>query len=308
MSTAEPARKLSAADGLAIAFPGQGNKLDATIDALTRYREHPLAAAFLDHFALDPSELNLHDTRMAQPATYVCGLASVEEMFGQDASPAAVLGHSLGELTALAQAGVLDPWDGLALAERRGQICYVQQKARSGSMIAVMGADLVGIEWIRRQAIARSGGVLELAGLNGRRQTVLSGDTHTAQQAMTIAGELGVLAEVLPVGGSFHSPLMADAIVLWREAVEAVPFKPASTTVVSTIDAGPHTAPGELRELLIRALLLPVRWLDATKAVRDLGVERVWDAGPGETLHKLGRREHIVKFVCLAGTRLEVDA
>ncbi|WP_020667189.1 ACP S-malonyltransferase [Amycolatopsis nigrescens] len=297
------------AAGLAIAFPGQGNKPDATVEALTRYREHPLVAAFLRRSGLaDPADLDLRDTRMAQPATYVCGLASVSERFGADAAPAAVLGHSLGELTALAQAGVLDPWDGLALAERRGQICHAQQDARPGSMIAVMGTGLDGIEWIRRQAIARSGGVLELAGLNGRRQTVLSGDTGTAREAVAIAGELEVLAEELPIGGSFHSPLMADAIGPWREAVTAVPFKPAATTVVSTIDAAPHTDPEELRELLIRALLLPVRWLDATKGVRDLGIERVWDAGPGETLHKLGRREHIVKFVRLpALPQLEVQ-
>ena len=294
-------------DALAIAFPGQGNKPDATVGALARFRQHPLVDAIMTRCGLtDPSGLDLRDTRIAQPATYVCGLASAAEMLGQDAAPTAVLGHSLGELTALAQAGALDPWDGLALVERRGQICHAQQQARPGSMIAVMGTDLAGVEWIRRTAIAHSGGVLEIAGLNGRRQTVLSGDTHATQEAVVIASALEVLVEVLPIGGAFHSPLMAEAIGPWRDAVEAVPFKPATTMVVSAIDAGPHSDPDELRELVIRALLLPVRWLDAIRTVRHLGVEHVWDAGPGETLHKLGRREHIVQFVRLPRPGLEL--
>ncbi|HEX3784131.1 MAG TPA: ACP S-malonyltransferase [Pseudonocardiaceae bacterium] len=328
MTTCGPDPTESEKDSLAIAFPGQGNKAEAMVEALTRFRRHPLVDAFMDRFGLaDPTELDLRDTRMAQPATYACGLAGVEAVFGSAEQPAevsgrpdavsgrpdavpgqpvAVLGHSLGELTALARAGVIDPWDGLALAERRGEICHAQQQTRPGSMIAVMGTDLAGVEWVRRNAIAGSGGVLELAGLNGRRQTVLSGDTRTAQAAIAIAGELELLAEVLPIGGGFHSPLMAEAIGPWREAVEAVSFRPPATPVVSTIDAGRHEDPALLRELLVRALLLPVRWLDAIRTLRELGIEQVWDAGPGETLHKLGRREHIVTFVRLPRPQLEV--
>lgn len=287
-------------DDLAVAFPGQGSKAPAMVSALTRYWEHPLVKEFRSRAALDdPERVDIRDTRLAQPATYACGLAAAEEILGGGAEPAAVLGHSLGELTALALAGVLDPGDGLALALRRGEICHGQQGDRPGSMIAVMGTDLSGADWVRRLAIARSGGVLEFAGLNGRRQTVLSGDTRTAESAIAVAGEMEVLAEVLPIGGSFHSPLMAGALEPWRAAVEAVTFRSARVPVVSTVDAQTHRDGDELRELLIRALILPVRWMESTHRLRAEGVTRVWDAGPGETLHKLGRREHVVQFVSL---------
>lgn len=279
-----------------IAFPGQGNKKDATVAALREHRAHPLVAEFLG--ATDPESLNLGDTSVSQPATYAAGIASAQAAFGTAGVPV-VLGHSLGELTAAAFAGVLDPHDGFELAQRRGEICHAQQAERRGSMIAVMGTDVTGAEWLRRQAVARSGGVIEIAGLNGRRQTVLSGDVAAVEACVEVAKEIGAIVEVLPIGGSFHSPLMHGAIPRWREAVEAVEFRTPSVPFVSSVDGQVHDDPALIRELVIRALLLPVRWLDATRTVRGLGVEQLWDAGPGTTLARLAKRESIVKFVAL---------
>lgn len=280
------------------AFPGQGNKIDQTVDALRTHSGHPVVAEFLSRFAPDgPEELDLTDTSVSQPATYAAGIASAESASADPAAVPVVLGHSLGELTAAGYGGVVDVWDGFALAVRRGEICRERQLASPGRMIAVMGTDLAGIEWLRRQAVGRTGGVLEVAGYNGSRQTVLSGDVEAVGAAVKVAAELGVLAEVLPIGGSFHSPLMLDAVPPWREAVEAVEFREPATTFVSTVDAQVHGDPVEIRELLVRALLMPVRWLDATHTVRALGVPALWDAGPATTLGKLGRREGVVKFV-----------
>jgi [acyl-carrier-protein] S-malonyltransferase len=279
-----------------IAFPGQGNKKDATVAALRRHGEHPLVREFLA--GAEPESLDLGDTSVSQPATYAAGIASAQEAFSVTGVPV-VLGHSLGELTAAAFAGVLDPHDGFALAQRRGEICHAQQSVRAGAMIAVMGTDVTGAEWLRRQAVARSGGVIEIAGLNGKRQTVLSGDVAAVEACVEVAKEIGAIVEVLPIGGSFHSPLMHGAIPKWREAVEAVEFRAPTVPFVSSVDGQAHDDPMQIRELVIRALLLPVRWLDAMRTVRALGVEQLWDAGPGTTLARLAKRESIVKFVAL---------
>ena len=280
-----------------VAFPGQGTKRAETLAAVATHRDHPLVAEMLDRLgAADESGLDLDDTRVSQPVVYATGIAAADALGLDPAAVPATLGHSLGELTALAFAGVLDPFDGLTLALRRGEICRAQQDRRPGAMVAVMGVDSTGVEWIRRQAIGRGGGVLELAGLNGARQTVLSGDTETVRRAVEVAGEVEALAEVLPIGGSFHSPLMLEAIPVWRAAVEGMEFRPPRTTVFSSIDARPHDVPAELAELLVRALLLPVRWRETVLATKAYGVERLWDAGPGETLHKLGRRDRAISF------------
>ncbi len=286
---------------MAIAFPGQGPKRDALATALRLYRQHPLLELFADRFGVvDPDHIDLRDTRLSQPLVYACGLASVQAALGAGYRAPVTLGHSLGEITALAHAGAIDERDGFELVCARGAICHDALAASPGAMLAVMGGrGQADIEWIRRQAAARSGAVLEVAGLNGRRQTVLSGHVAAVDAAVSMAASLGLLVEVLPIGGAFHSPLLAEAIAPWRRAVEAIAFAPPRTVVVSAIDAAVHTDPAEIAELLVRALLLPVRWLDAIYAVRDLGCQQVWDAGPGETLKKLGRRDHIIDFVDL---------
>ncbi|SDZ00084.1 [acyl-carrier-protein] S-malonyltransferase [Amycolatopsis xylanica] len=292
-----------------VAFPGQGNKPDATVAALREHRGHFLVAEFLlRNGTVDPSTVDLGDTSVSQPATYAAGIASAEWMLGKAAPVPLVLGHSLGELTAAAYAGMIDPADGFHLAVRRGEICKAQQGIRAGAMLAVMGTDITGVEWLRRQAIWRSGAILEVAGLNGRRQTVLSGDVAAIEAGIAIAAEMGVLAEIIPVGGSFHSPLMLDAVAEWRETVDSVEFTTGHTPLISTVDGRVHTDPAEVKELLVRALLLPVRWLDALRAARDFGVTTLWDAGPGRTLEKLGRREGVVEFARLTQPLAALEA
>jgi [acyl-carrier-protein] S-malonyltransferase len=277
-----------------VAFPGQGNKRQDVLDALDTFREHPVVAEFHARFGSDPDALDFNDTAVAQPATYATGIAAAQAGYGRAASVPLVIGHSLGELTAAAFAGIIDVWDGFHLAVRRGEVC--RDLGRPGSMLAVMGARGQDIEWLRRTVLASTGGVLEVAGFNGTRQTVLSGDHRAVVAAIEAAGEFGMLAEILPIGGSFHSPLMSDALPTWRGEVEGVDFRASTTTLLSTVDAQLHEDPLEIRELLIRALLLPVRWTEAVNAARAAGVEVFYDAGPGPALTKLGRREGVVKF------------
>lgn len=292
-----------------VAFPGQGNKTVDVIAALRRNSNHPIVADFLGRSGgVDPDALDLGDTAILQPATYAASLASAEWTLGRGAPVPIVLGHSLGELTAAAFAGLIDATDGLALAVQRGRICAAQQRSRPGAMVAVMGTDLTGVEWLRRQAVGRSGAILEIAGLNGSRQTVLSGDLSAVRTAVAIAAELDLLAEILPVRGSFHSPLMLDAVDEWRSAVDAVSFRPGHAPLISTVDARAHTDPAEVRELLVRALLLPVRWLDALRAVRDAGITDLWDAGPGRTLERLARREGLATFMRLDQPLMALEA
>ncbi|MFI2189698.1 ACP S-malonyltransferase [Streptomyces sioyaensis] len=280
-----------------VAFPGQGNKRPAVIEALRTHQAHPVVAAFLDRFGDDPEALDLNDTTIAQPATYAAGIAAAQATYGERPAVPLVIGHSLGELTAAACAGVIDVWDGFRLAVRRGEVS--REHGRPGVMIAIMGARGPAIEWLRRNAIARTGGVLEVAGFNGSRQTVLTGDRPTVDAAKVLAGTMELLAEVLPIGGSFHSPLLADALPHWRTEVESVPFARPCSAYVSTADAQVHEDPEEIRELLIRALLLPVRWTDAVHTVRAAGIRQLYDAGPGNGLTKLGRREGVVRFAPL---------
>jgi [acyl-carrier-protein] S-malonyltransferase len=284
-------------DCFGVAFPGQGNKRPAVVAALETFRTHPVVAELLRRFGPEPARLDLTDTSIAQPATYAAGIAAAQTVYGEEPAVPLVIGHSLGELTAAACTGVIGVWDGFELTLRRGEVC--RDLGRPGAMVAVMGASGTEIEWLRRTVLAGRGGVLEVAGLNSARQTVLSGDVEAVAGAVEFAGELGVLAEVLPISGSFHSQLMHDALPAWRAAVEAVAFRACRGVFLSTIDAATHTDPLEIRELLVRALVLPVRWAESVRAVRAEGVAIVHDAGPGDALTRLGRREGVLRFTPL---------
>ncbi|WP_439680658.1 ACP S-malonyltransferase [Embleya sp. MST-111070] len=281
-----------------LAFPGQGTRAATLAAALHTHRRHPLVVRLLDTFdAVDPDALDLADTAVNQPAVYAAGIAAVEAAFGPGVRPAVAVGHSLGELTAAACAGFLDTRDAFDLALARGALCRTQNLRRPGAMVAVVGAGPTDIEWLRRRVLAERGGILEVAGLNSARQVVLSGDPAAVDEAVRMAAELCLRAEPLPIAGGFHSPLMMDAVPHWRARLAAVHFCPGAARFVSAIDARAHTDPDDVRERLAQGLVLPVRWHEALRAVRESGVPGLIDAGPGDTLLRLGRRDRTMPFV-----------
>jgi [acyl-carrier-protein] S-malonyltransferase len=290
-----------------LAFPGQGVPSGTLIEAAGRHRRHPLVRDALRLVGADISSADLRDTRVVQPLVYALSFAAAGgngaagQKHDSQAPPPGirlVLGHSLGELTALAFAGVIDPGDGLEIAGYRGEVCHSHTRARDGQMMAVMGLDDLAVEWARRLAVAQSDAVLEVAAYNGRRQMVLSGDrAGFAALIPIVAGMEGIIAE-LPIGGSFHSPLMQPAIRDYEAKLGSFDFRSPAIPVLSTIDCvihDPATAAADdadaLRGQLVRGLVLPVRWTEAVGAAAASGIEEALDVGPGETLHKLGRRE-----------------
>lgn len=281
-----------------IAFPGQGVGADAVASTLSKNQDHWLVGALLAHLGSPSIEaLDLADIRVSQAATYVAALVAAHGRVGPIADVPVVVGHSLGELAALAYARAIRPEDGLRLALARGQICHAAQRRRPGAMIAVIGLDHGAVEKLRRQVSAEGHGVLEIAGINGRRQTVLSGDRSAVASAAARIEGSAARAVLLPIDGAFHSSLMADALSQWRRVLRSVRLVRSEITVVSCIDALPHREPEMFRELLAAALVLPVRWVDTMDTVRRLGVQRLWEAGPGQVLRSLARRGGVVQFV-----------
>ncbi|HEV7719895.1 MAG TPA: ACP S-malonyltransferase [Iamia sp.] len=276
----------------ALAFPGQGVDPVATVAVLEREPDHPLvalarelAAPHVDGAALTPRLLA--DTRVAQPCVVAAGLVAAE---GHDLGPV-VVGHSLGEITACAAAGVLAGGDAVRLVALRAEIGIRATAGRPGMMVAVMRLDHDAIEWIRRLAVGRTGGLLDVAVVNSERQVVLTGDEEAARAAIDLAFEAGGKARRLGIGGAFHSPLLAPAIEEFEAAVvAAAPQRPAVPVVCST---GPVlTEAAEVAPALAASLVRPVDWPRAVARAVALGAEGVVDAGPGETLRNLS--EHFV--------------
>ncbi len=272
---------------VAVGFPGQGGDWRAAIEVLATEAKHPLVAQLADRLGSDRwHDLDGLDTRNAQPVVFVSGLVgSAAGLTDVDA----VIGHSLGEITAAAWAGAIEHEAGLDLVVARAALGHEQHAARAGAMAVVMRWTVAEVEWLRRQVLAGSPGVLDVAVVNSPEQLVLSGDQALVHQAVELAVAGGAVARFLPVGGAYHSPLMVPTLDAFRSQVRRAVTAEPRIPLVSSTSARVVDGADDLIDVLVRSLVLPVRWPDAAAVLADLGVTDVIDGGPGDTLVRLGR-------------------
>jgi [acyl-carrier-protein] S-malonyltransferase len=260
----------------AILFPGQGSQAPDMRDRVAALRPDLLALA-TRYVGEDPFPRADEDTRFAQPAILVAGLAAWGEL-GAYRPPAAVAGHSLGELTALAAAKAISEHDAVRLAAVRGRL---MSACREGTMLAALGGDDDVVT-----AIAEEAGVV-VANDNAPGQLVLSGAGDAIERAQSALRAAGVRALELNVAGAFHSPLMAAAIPEYTAALAATYVRVPRVPVYSCVTAAPVD---DIRLRLAEALTAPVRWRETVLALQATGVERFVDAGPGKVLAGMVKR------------------
>src|SRR5215218_3543682 len=226
----------------------------------------------------DPFPRVEESTRFQQPAIFCASIAGWRDL-PDDVRPAAAAGHSLGELAALAAAGVLSVEDALELVVLRGRL--MAEADDRGSMIALVGADEA-----EASKVAEAAG-LTVANDNAPGQIVLAGDRDKFERAEEVAGELGKRTIRLPVAGAFHSPSMAPAVAPFRAALDEVDLGEPRFTVFSCATAQPFE---DVRDELARALIRPVRWRETFTAMHDAGATRFIETGPGKVLARLAKR------------------
>jgi [acyl-carrier-protein] S-malonyltransferase len=224
----------------------------------------------------DPFPRAGESTRFQQPAIFCASLAGWDAM-GLDAAAAA--GHSLGELAALAAAGVLDRDDALRLVVLRGELMAEADDA--GSMLAVLGATGEDAE-----AIAAEAGVT-VANDNAPGQVVLSGPREAVARAEEAARERGRRVIPLDVAGAFHSPSMEPAVEPFRAALDDTEIHDGAFPVLSCASTKPFE---DVRAELAAALTRPVRWRETMLALHEAGGRRFVEVGPGKVLARLGKR------------------
>ena len=230
----------------------------------------------------DPFERIDESTRFAQPAILCASLAGWSRVADRVTQPVAFAGHSLGELTALAAAGVLEEHDALRLVVLRGRLMAESGEASGGgTMLALLGA-----EPAQAADIADEFGVA-VANDNAPGQIVLSGARDDLRAARTKARAAGLRAIPLDVSGAFHSPQMAAAVAPFRDALAEVRMHAPSAVVFSCASARPFTDPcNELAD----ALVSPVLWRQTMTALAGAGADAYLDPGPGVVLAKLAPR------------------
>ena len=286
---------------VACLFPGQGAQSVGMGKAMLE--TVPAARALFDEareiVGYDLAEVCLHgpkdkldSTAISQPAIFVGSLAALEALKESDGEAVsdcvAAAGLSLGEYSALVFAGALSFRDGLQLVQQRGQAMQAAADATPGGMVSIIGWEQPQVEAVVNAA--QSEGYLAIANFLCPRNIVISGAKAACAKAQKLAEEQGAATVALAVAGAFHTPLMKPADEQLAKALEQVEFRSPRIPVWSNVDAARHTDPAEIRKLLVRQLVSPVRWEETLRYLLALGVERFHEIGPGRVLAGLLKR------------------
>lgn len=287
------------AASVAYLFPGQGAQVvgmgkdlyEEFASARQVFEEADQALGFsLSGLCFNGPEEDLRRTLNTQPAilatSYAC-LRVAQELgiLSQDRPPAFMAGHSLGEYTALAAAGVLSFGEAIRLVRERARLMDEAGTARPGSMAAVLGMDEQALE-----AVCQETGV-EMANINSPGQIVISGAKDALAKAMELASARGA-RRVLPleVSAAFHSRLMEPANEGIAKAVAGVTLQKARVPIIANSTAQPVVSSQEVKEELLRQLCSPVRWQSSVEYMLEHGVAQFIEIGPGKVLTGLAKR------------------
>jgi len=279
------APSLSVDSRLCFMFPGQGSQQKGMGEELfdefvemTQIADDVLGYSIRDLCLNDADQL-LGQTQYTQPALFVVNAMTFHRMVReQGARPGSVLGHSLGEYSALYAAGAFDFETGLRLVNQRGAL---MAEATGGAMAAIIGMDA---DQVRKVLSDRRLDTIDLANINSPGQTVISGlkdDVERAQQEFEDAGARMVIP--LPVSGAFHSRQMTGPQAGFRRFLDEFTFSPPELQVISNVEARPYD-PERIQGLLADQLTSPVRWSDSIAYLESQGVGTFREAGPGNVL------------------------
>ena len=223
----------------------------------------------------------LKRTDVTQPAVFLHSVILAEVM---GIEPEAVAGHSLGEFSALVAAGALSFEQGLKLVAKRAAAMQKACTEQAGTMAAVLALPDSTIE----QVCESIDGVVVAANYNCPGQLVISGAVdavNAACEALKAAGARRAL--VLPVGGAFHSPLMASAQAELEQAIAEAEFMTPRCPIYQNVDAQPHTDPQTIKANLVAQLTAPVRWCQSVERMIADGFDSFTEVGCGTVLQGL---------------------
>ncbi len=284
---------------VAYIFPGQGAQYagmgrdlyDSSDSARAVFKQADEALDFpLSQLCFNGPDDELRQTINAQPAIVTISLALLSAIRNSDGSknlpaPAFVAGHSLGEYTALAAAGVVDFATAIYLTRERGRLMHQAGLENPGGMAAIIGLDEASLADICTQSGTK------IANFNCPGQLVISGNKDSLNRAMKLAEDKGA-RRVMPlqVSGAFHTHYMQPAADSLAEIIATISFAAPQVPIVANTTAGEITTAEMVKEELLSQLCNSVLWQRSIEYMINSGVSIFIEIGPGKVLSGLIKR------------------
>jgi [acyl-carrier-protein] S-malonyltransferase len=271
--------------GLALLFPGQGAQHPQMLPWLdARPEARPVLDALACHVGTDWRNAQpLHANRVAQLVLTGIGIATWRVLAPQLPAPAAVAGYSVGELAAVAAAGVVDATTALDLAAARAQAMDESVVGRDTGLLAVQGPHAL----ILAQASA-----LSIAIRISDERVIVGGDAAALDAAGARWSAAGLRCQRLPIGIASHTPAMARAALEFAQRIATANLRQARTAVICNLTGAVSRHPSDLASALAGQLAHTVRWDDCMDCIAERGVRCVLEVGPGAALAAMWRERH----------------
>ena len=281
---------------VAFIFPGQGSQyvgmgkeLYEGNETARKYFDEIFASMDLDlkEVMFNGPEDKLKQTKYTQPAIVAMSLVLAKLLEEKGVKADYVTGHSLGEYSALGAGGVLSLEETVKLTARRGEIMNDVSDQVNGTMAAIIGMESSKIEEICQDI----DGVVEAVNYNEPKQTVIAGGVSEVEIACEKLKEAGAKrALVLPVSGPFHSSLMKPAADSLKEEFPKYDFKIGEAKLISNTDARVLETVEDAKNELYKQTFGPVKWVDVINTLKENGVTKLYEIGPGKVLKGLVRK------------------
>jgi len=294
----EQSEILNLQSSIAFLFPGQGSQYAGMGKELAEnfpaakqvFEEADEALSFsISRLCFEGPEEDLQLTENTQPAILSASVAAFRAIQTQGLpAPAFVAGHSLGEYSALVAAGAMSLGDAVRTVRARGRYMQEAVPVGTGAMAAVIGGEREAIEQACREASDNQ--VCSVANINSPNQVVIAGNTEAVDRAMELLKGVAKRVIKLNVSAPFHCALMKPAQDRLAFELEQLAFTEPTPSVITNVDAKITSAPGDLRDSLLRQVSAPVRWLESMELLFQHGVTTFVEVGPGKVLSGLMRQ------------------
>jgi len=279
-------------DNTVFVFPGQGSQkvgmakdfYETEVGKKLFDKADEVLGRKISTIMFEGTQEELNQTNNAQLALFIAGFVACEVIKaneGKDITELAkyAAGHSLGEYTALAQAGVFGFEEGLKLVDKRAKAMFEATETSAGSMAAILNLDITKVSEVADKTNT------VVANNNTIGQIVISGEKENIVKACELAKEMGAKRAIeLPVSGAFHSPLMQPAANVMAAHIDALDMNDAIIPVVMNVSGQAVTDVATIKENMKKQITGSVKWVEAMTFMQENGIATVAEFGAGNVL------------------------